>query len=80
MAKKLPPVNKFFFCGSGDPRKDGAAWKDYYVFASHSLGKQCRDEMEWKWTADDPKTITLRHKLYYPTQSNINRIRFEIDF
>ena len=78
--KIFPPDVKCFICGSGDPKKDGAAWKDSYVLASHILGKQCRDAMEWKWTADDPETINLRHKLDYPRQSDIDRIRFDLGF
>ena len=39
-----------------------------------------RDEMERKWTLDYLETINLRHKFYYPTESNINRVRFELGF
>ena len=36
--------------------------------------------MERKWTADNPKPIKLKHKLYYSTQSNIDRIHFDLGF
>ena len=44
------------------------------------FGEQCRDEVEPKWTANDTETINLTHKLCYLTLSNIDRIRFELEF